>query len=174
MKYQDCAEAAADDDGSEAPVCEALRLAAANINPATGLATDYLNHFNEAIMLLEMLPSGDDFRTDFLRWQPVSYRDHFAGSRSGTADTALAAYEHADPQARACLLALTDTMTALLQAAHAGLAADPPPPAAEALAWKTAAALKPLIARAGAVINGEVNGRGGETPQAAVDELMKA
>jgi hypothetical protein len=28
------------------------RLRAANINPRTGLATDYLNHFNEAIMLL--------------------------------------------------------------------------------------------------------------------------
>jgi hypothetical protein len=26
-------------------------LKAANINPKTGLATDYLNHFNEAIML---------------------------------------------------------------------------------------------------------------------------
>ena len=34
----------------------AARLRAANINPRTGLATDYLNHFNEAIMLLEMIP----------------------------------------------------------------------------------------------------------------------
>jgi len=30
------------------------RLAEANIHPATGLATDYLNHFNEAIMMLEL------------------------------------------------------------------------------------------------------------------------
>jgi hypothetical protein len=28
----------------------AAELKAANINPQTGLATDYLNHFNEAIM----------------------------------------------------------------------------------------------------------------------------
>ncbi|MEO8318885.1 MAG: hypothetical protein ABI561_11235, partial [Bradyrhizobium sp.] len=34
----------------------AAQLKAANINPRTGLATDYLNHFNEAIMLLEMVP----------------------------------------------------------------------------------------------------------------------
>jgi len=27
-------------------------LVAANINPATGLATDYLNHFNEITMLI--------------------------------------------------------------------------------------------------------------------------
>ena len=26
-----------------------------SINPATGLATDYLNRFNEAVMLLDML-----------------------------------------------------------------------------------------------------------------------
>jgi hypothetical protein len=26
-----------------------------NINPVTGLSTDYLNHFTEAIMLLELL-----------------------------------------------------------------------------------------------------------------------
>ena len=31
----------------------AAKLRAANINPRTGLATDYLNHFNEAIMLLQ-------------------------------------------------------------------------------------------------------------------------
>lgn len=34
----------------------AERLRVANINPRTGLATDYLNHFNEAVMLLEMVP----------------------------------------------------------------------------------------------------------------------
>ena len=39
---------------------------AVNINAATGLATDYLNHFNEAIMLLEMLASAPEFRDDFL------------------------------------------------------------------------------------------------------------
>jgi len=36
----------------------AAELLAANINPRTGLATDYLNHFNEAIMLLEMILRG--------------------------------------------------------------------------------------------------------------------
>ena len=73
-----------------------MHLAEANINPATGLATDYLNHFNEAIMLLDMLPSSPEFRDDFLRWQPVSYREHFAGSHFKGRDTAIAAYERAD------------------------------------------------------------------------------
>ena len=54
MKYQDCVEAVQAADGLTGGE-EAPRLADANINPVTGLATDYLNHFNEAIMLLEML-----------------------------------------------------------------------------------------------------------------------
>jgi hypothetical protein len=50
----------------------AERLRAANINPRTGLATDYLNHFNEAIMLLEMIPDMPECAEDFLGWQPLS------------------------------------------------------------------------------------------------------
>jgi|SRR5262245_45483654 len=48
-----------------------------SINPTTELATDYLNRFNEAVMLLDMLSSCPEFRDDFLAWEPMSYRDHF-------------------------------------------------------------------------------------------------
>ena len=58
----------------------AAELVAANINPRTGLATDYLNHFNEAIMLLDMIPDVPECADDFLEWQPLSYREHFAAS----------------------------------------------------------------------------------------------
>ena len=74
MKYQDCAEALQADPGAEADSRGTGRLTDANINPATGLATDYLNHFNEAIMLLEMLSSCPECRADFLGWRPTSYR----------------------------------------------------------------------------------------------------
>ena len=37
---------------SPRPACV---LSDANIHPETGLATDYLNRFNEAVMLLDML-----------------------------------------------------------------------------------------------------------------------
>jgi len=40
-------------------------LRAANINPPTGLATDYLNHFSEAVMLLEMVPVMPECAEDF-------------------------------------------------------------------------------------------------------------
>ena len=57
----------------------AAQLRAANINPRTGLATDYLNHFNEAIMLLEMIPDMPECAEDFLTWHPLSYRRAFHG-----------------------------------------------------------------------------------------------
>jgi hypothetical protein len=48
------------------------RLLDANINPVTGLATDYLNHFNEAIMMLELAPEMPDCMEDLSAWRPLS------------------------------------------------------------------------------------------------------
>ena len=172
MRYQDCAEALQAPD--ELPDGEAARLLAeANINPATGLATDYLNHFNEAIMLLEMLSSCPDCRDDFLGWRPMSYREHFAASGLKSRDLAIAAYEDADPGVRAGLDALAGTMTAMLEATRAAMRSDMPPEMAAALADRAAAWLKPLLARAGAVINGEADAAAPTAPHAVVDGLMK-
>jgi hypothetical protein len=177
LRYQDCAEAvqAGADDAPDAAGTSAARLCDANINPATGLATDYLNHFNEAIMLLEMLSSCPDCIDDFLGWRPMSYREHFAASRFKGRDIAIAAYEDADPAIRGGLDALAGTMTAVLEATRAAMGADMPPDAAGRLADRAAAWLKPLVARAGAVINGETDTEIGQpvTPQAVADGLMK-
>src|SRR5665647_3413314 len=123
MKYQDCAEALQADDGPDGGAA-AARLAEANINPATGLATDYLNHFNEAIMLLEMLSSCPDCRVDFLGWRPMSYREHFLASGFKGRDLAIAAYDAADPNVRGCLDTLAGTMTAVLEATRAAMSAE--------------------------------------------------
>lgn len=151
------------------------RLARANINPATGLATDYLNHFNEAIMLLEMLTSCPECIDDFLAWKPMSYREHFAASRFKDRQMAIEAYETADPAVRHRLETLTDTMTSVLAATRSAMQADLPPKATAQLAQKSAEWLKPLVARAGAVINGETGAAAAvaKAPQAAVDLLMK-
>ena len=173
MKYQDCVEAvqAADDlsDGTAIGAPPSV----ANINPATGLATDYLNHFNEAIMLLEMLSGCPDCLDDFLGWRPMSYREHFVASRFEGRDRAIAAYEAADPHLRSCLDTLAGTMTAVLETTRAAMSADMPPDAAGALAERAAAWLKPLVARAGAVINGDADASLPDAPQAVVDGLMK-
>src|SRR3546814_15221554 len=52
-----------------------------NINQNTLLATDYLNHFNEIIMLLGMVPSMPECYRDAVEWRPKSYAQHFRDSR---------------------------------------------------------------------------------------------
>ena len=174
MKYQDCVDAvqAADDWPFPVDAAEA-RLADANINPATGLATDYLNHFNEAIMLLEMMSACPDCLGDFLDWRPMSYREHFEASRFKGRELAIEAYEAADTGPRDSLDALAGTMTAMLEATRAAMNAGLPTEAAGSLAGHAAAWLKPLVARAGAVINGEDSAGLSAAPQAVVDGLMK-
>jgi hypothetical protein len=93
-------------------------LKAANINPRTGLATDYLNHFNEAVMLLEMIPDIPECAEDFLQWHPLSYAEHFTASNFAARDLAIEAYESADVGLRSEFDNITGTMTAILIAVH--------------------------------------------------------
>src|SRR6185436_936059 len=104
------------DENASRPAFDSARLAAANINPKTKLATDYLNHFNEAIMLLDLLPHTPECIVELVSWEPMSYEEHFAGSHFRDKELAIAAYEVADPVARARLDELADTMNALLVA----------------------------------------------------------
>src|ERR1700757_4239592 len=99
----------------------AAELKAANINPRTGLATDYLNHFNEAIMLLEMIPDLPDCAEDFLTWCPLSYHEHFMASNFKARELAIPPYDSADPDIRAEFEQITDTMTSILTAVGAGM-----------------------------------------------------
>jgi hypothetical protein len=157
------------------PGVDPSHLDGTNINPVTGLATDYLNHFNEAIMLLEMLPMAPDCKEDFLAWRPMSYREHFAASRFKHRDLAIAAYEVADPVFRRELDDIADQMNRILTEAHDGLEGDLSADTIRILAEATAHWLRPLVARAGAVINGELAATrpsAEAAPQDAIDALF--
>jgi hypothetical protein len=152
------------------------QLAAANINPATGLATDYLNHFNEAIMLLELLPSMPACIEDLMEWRVMSYRQHFLSTQQKNRDLVLAAYEQADPWAKRALDELTESMDVILTIACDALNLDLSSRVVAALAQEAGSQLKPLVARAGAVINGHTVSSEGTlpgAPQATVDALME-
>ena len=152
------------------------RLAAANINPKTGLATDYLNHFNEAIMMLELVPTMPDCIEDLMQWRVMSYREHFLATHQKHRDLVLAAYETAEPHARFLLDECTDTMDASRTAARDALQLHLSHAVAGALAMEAAAQLKPLVARAGAIINGlrpPGRSKAAAAPQAAVDALLE-
>ena len=150
------------------------RLEGTNINPVTLLATDYLNHFSGAIMLLELLPSAPECKEDFLAWQPMTYCDHFTVSRLKYRDLAIAAYEVADPTYRGELDELSHHMNMILTATRDGMKHELSPQTITVLAESTAHWLRPLVARAGSVINGEIAGTsGGEAePQDTVDALF--
>jgi len=65
-----------------------------NISSTTLLATDYLNHFNEIVMLLEMVPDMPDMIEDCKEWAPKSYQEHFRESAFSDRELAIEAYEH--------------------------------------------------------------------------------
>lgn len=86
------------------PGCTGLTpevLVAANINPDTYLATDYLNHYNEVIMMIDMLPDMPDCLEDVEEWEPRSYADHFRHSSFQAKDLAIEAYDAAAQHVRA-------------------------------------------------------------------------
>lgn len=86
-------------------------LAAANIHPDTRLATDYLNHFNEVVMLIDMLPMMPDCAPDVVTWAPASYVDHFFHSHFKGRDLAIRAYATVDSERRAVLERTIDTVS---------------------------------------------------------------
>ncbi len=94
-------------------------LIEANIMPATGLATDYLNVFNEAVMLFGLLGDMPDMIEELRNWEPLSYEQHFARSGFQAKDLAILAYQHADPAIKDPFDALSHETCELLQQAIA-------------------------------------------------------
>src|SRR6478752_5911698 len=141
-------------------------LSAANINPRTGLATDYLNHFNEAIMLLEMIPDMPECAEDFLGWQPLSYCEHFTASNFKARDLAIEAYGAADTGVRAEFDKLTTAMTSILTAVGVAMREATQDKTRARLAEQATIWVKPLVALAGGVINGGA--------EADVETIMKS
>jgi hypothetical protein len=66
-----------------------------NINEETLLATDYLNHFNEAIMLLELVTDMPELIDEVKAWRPKTYQQHFHDSGLSIGDLAIEAYKAA-------------------------------------------------------------------------------
>ena len=132
----------------------AAELRAANINPRTGLATDYLNHFNEAIMLLEMIPDLPECAEEFLQWQPRSYREHFAASNFRARELAIAAYDSANPDIRSEFDNITGAMISILTAVGEAMRDVHQDKTRATLAHQATGWVKPLVAMAGGIING--------------------
>jgi hypothetical protein len=132
----------------------AAQLRAANINPRTGLATDYLNHFNEAVMLLEMIPDMPECAEDFLGWQPLSYSEHFMASNFKARELAIEAYDSADTAIRTEFDKVTSAMTSILTAVGDAMRQAQQDKTRARLAEQAIGWVKPMVAQAGGIING--------------------
>lgn len=158
----------------------AERLRAANINPETLLATDYLNHFNEAVMAFELALDMPEMAEEIAFWAPKTYVEHFAASPFREKDLAVAAYHRASRAVRADLDAVVAELDAAIRDGQRlvldGDRADPR--FVHELEHLIVARLKPLVGLAMGVIGGRVaTGAGDDTggdsaAQAAVDELF--
>jgi hypothetical protein len=154
-----------------------------NINQSTLIASDYLNHFHELVMLLEAVASDPEgFTDDLLAWRPLTYEEHFSESGFRDKNLAIAAYRRAPPKIRARFdeavarlhgeaVTLVGEVATALQGRNKGSVAD--------ACAETARRLRLLIDEANAIATGEANAdrddasaNGDIGGQAAVDALF--
>lgn len=70
-------------------------VALPGVNPGTGLASDYLNHLYEPLLILEHLEHDPDLLDDLADWQPRTYLRHFDNSGRADRDMVVDAYHSA-------------------------------------------------------------------------------
>jgi hypothetical protein len=142
-----------------------------NINEHTLLATDYLNHLNEPVMLLEMVADAPDLLEELAAWRLKSYVEHFAESTFADKDLAIRAYAVApevfrEPfdrtieSAGRCIVSAVQALTPL---AAEGRAEE-----VRATASEVTAILGELIDRASSIIHGRFTTLG----QSQIDQIM--
>ncbi|MEQ1890406.1 MAG: hypothetical protein ABL951_14695 [Alphaproteobacteria bacterium] len=142
-----------------------------NINARTLLATDYLNHFNEIIMLVEMISDMPECIEDVAAWSPKNYQDHFRESSFAHRDLAVAAYDYVPALYRVPFERLISELNILILKVVATVLDEQP---ADNKSETGAAALlgpelRMLIEKAGGVINGEHEG----TDQTDIDAMLR-
>jgi len=152
-----------------------------NINESTLLASDYLNHFHELVMLLEALSSEPEgFANDLLSWRPLTYEEHFSQSGFRDKNLAIAAYRRAPPKIRArfdeAVARLHGEALTLVAAVGAELNSGK---GLDKACLNAVARLRILIDEANAIANGEIPAERRDheeqaevSSQAAIDALF--
>jgi hypothetical protein len=143
------------------------------INPVTGLSTDYLNHFSEALMALEMVRDMPECVEDLRAWTPKTYTEHFAGSGLRNRDIIIRMYEAAAPGLRETLDGLSEVLNARLAEARDSAVRHATTGAPDFPARHAGTTIRPLIAQLTALINGATSGAADrERSQAAIDAMF--
>jgi hypothetical protein len=126
---------------------------------APRLSTDFLNRYNEALMLIEMATMDDGVLADLQAWRSLSYREHFAASSLRVAASALAAYDLVDPARAKAFEDACQSMDRLIQAVTALLSEEPRPADVPTIVMGASEAVRRLIAGLTQFINanGEID-----------------
>ena len=141
------------------------------VNHRTLLATDYLNHVNEIIMLMELVPDAPECLEDCRAWQPMGYVAHFQASSIADRDLAIEAYAFSPPEFRETFDRLTGEMHRVIAGALASLeeaTAQGDEKRARRVVTLAVRALKTMVDQASSTIHGDVQ----VMDQAAIDRLM--
>ncbi len=143
------------------------------INPATGLSTDYLNHFTEAVMMLEMVGAMPECIDDLRAWKPKTYTEHFGASRFSNREAVIGSYRTTDPAIREALDRNSDALIGLRERAR-GLVLRHAGTAEVARTAKLALErIEPLLTRTTGLINGTaVEAALQQGPLAAIDAMF--
>jgi hypothetical protein len=147
------------------------RAKGTNVNDRTLLATDYLNHVNEIIMLLELVPDAPECLEDCRAWQPMTYTEHFQASSIADRDLAIEAYAFSPPKFRSSFDRLTAEMHRVIAGALASVeaaTAQGDEERARRVVELSVKALKTMVDQASSTIHGDVQ----IMDQAEIDGLM--
>ena len=148
-----------------------VRAKGTNVNDRTLLATDYLNHVNEIIMLLELVPDAPECLEDCRAWRPMSYVEHFEASSIADRDLAIEAYEFSPPEFRGTFDRLSREMHRVIAGALASVeaaTAQGDEDRVRRVIEMAVGALKTMVDHASSTIHGDAQ----VMDQAAIDGLM--
>ena len=147
------------------------RITDTNIDGNTFLATDYLNHFNEIVMLLEMIPDMPDILEEAQEWCPKSYQQHFRDSGLSDSDLTIEAYENAPAAFREPFDETVERMNQVVIRGIETIAAAVDSPRPEELAAAAATASR-LLQRLVDVASAIIHGNTPQLEQGEIDELL--
>lgn len=145
-------------EGDESAVAEDL------VNPASGIANDYLNLFNEIVMLIEQLPSMPELIEDIKAWKPTSYEDYFLNSPLPGRSSALEAYQQLDALFRKefeqVVAELDQQATGVVATIrlHMRSKVDTDPDGLESICARGGSAIRDTLERAVAIVNEGLKG----------------
>ncbi len=145
------------------------KIKGTSINEQTLLATDYLNLFNEVLMILEMVSDVPEIIERAKEWQPKTYAQHFQDSNLSEGDLIVAAYEQSPGKYR---MPFDETVTELNGMVEDGIrdiekaVATGEKNLLEGVSENVVASLRQTMEKANGIIHGTV-------PTMAQDEIDK-